>query len=134
MGKIIVTDEIKREVIEYFRYEDDEELVQHYLNEVADDLFAFYYYCKEQEMHPADADRYAILNTMLGYDIGIENFKKLDCYTYEHGHDILDFVVKDKDFIECAVKELHLDINFDKWKEEDYEYYEYHYYDDVRGY
>lgn len=126
MEKIIVTDEIKREVINYFGYGCDDELEQHYLNEVADDLFVFYYYCKEQELHPADADRYAILNTMLGYDIGVENFKKLDYYTYDHGHDILDFVAKDKDFIECAVKELNIDIDFSKWKEEDFECYEYY--------
>ena len=37
MEKIIVTDEIKREVINYFGYGGDDELAQHYLNEVADD-------------------------------------------------------------------------------------------------
>lgn len=36
--------------------------------------YSFYYNLMQQNMHPADADRYANLNTILGYDVGKDIF------------------------------------------------------------
>lgn len=66
---IVVTDEVKMEVIKYFGYENYEAEKNFYMNEAKDDLFKFYYNCMENGIEVCDADRYANLNTVLGYDV-----------------------------------------------------------------
>lgn len=44
----------------------------------------------QQNMHPADADRYANLNTILGYDVGKDIFTAIDSYVWEHDYDLLE--------------------------------------------
>lgn len=61
-----------------------------------DDAVNFYYYaCHDNNMHLADADRYAMLCTLFGYDIGVEHAKAIDNWCYENGMDILDFDYQD---------------------------------------
>lgn len=47
--------------------------------------YSFYYNLMQQNMHPADADRYANLNTILGYDVG------KDILTVMYGNTIMIF-------------------------------------------
>ncbi len=52
--------------------------------------YSFYYNLMQQNMHPADADRYANLNTILGYDVGKDIFTAIDGYVWEHDYDLLE--------------------------------------------
>ena len=63
---IKITDEIREEVNIYLQCEN---------GNYTDELYSFYYRCKQANMDYADADRYAILNTLFNYDIGMENAK-----------------------------------------------------------
>lgn len=50
--------------------------------------YSFYYNLMQQNMHPADADRYANLNTILGYDVGKDILRLL---TVMYGNTIMIF-------------------------------------------
>ena len=129
MEDIKVTDKIKMEVIKYFSYENYEEQKNFYLNEAPDDLFKFYYYCMNNSLDVCDADRYANLNTVLGYDVGMENFLKIDSYLWtKKDYDLMELFGNEdgKDVIEEAVNVLGIDIDFSKWN--DGEIKEYIYY------
>lgn len=82
-----------------------------------------------------DIDRMAHLNTLFGYDIGVDNWSKLDSElwsnekywdNYDCGIEIMEFTYKDKDFIIQVCHDLNLNLSFDKWKTEDFKYYEYY--------
>lgn len=123
---IKITDDIRREVINYLDidiYNDDE------YNEYPDDFYSFYYRCMKANMHYADADRYAILNTLFNYDIGMENAMAIDTWMYENDEgDIYDIMAtneEDKLMLKKAVMELGLNLDFSGWTKEDYTAYEY---------
>ncbi len=129
MKNIAVTNEIKMEVIKYFGYENYENEKSYYMNEAPDDLFVFYYNCMEKDIDVCDADRYANLNTVLGYDVGFDNFIEIDLYLWgEKDFDLMDLIGNEdgKQVIEEAVKVLNLDIDFSKWKNEDIKSYVYY--------
>lgn len=131
MKNIQVTEEIKMEVIKYFGYMNDSELKSAYLNDVKDDLFQFYYYCMQSDIDVCDADRYANLNTMVGYDVGLENFRAIDNYLWcEKDYDLLELSANDscKQIIKNVIEVLNLDIDLSKWRMEEpksYIYYTY---------
>ena len=112
---INITDEIRDEVSDYL------EIDYH----IADDECAFYYRCMMADMHYADADRYAILNTLFDYDIGMENAQKIDEWMYNHDEDIYDLKPEDKSLVVLASAELRLNLDFSGWITEDYKTYKF---------
>lgn len=84
-----------------------------------------------------DIDRMAHLNTLFGYDIGADNAMKIDWWLwdtdvndikdeYPMGYDTLELEYKNKEFVQHCVEKLGLDLSFDKWRTEDFKYYEYY--------
>lgn len=114
---INITDEIRDEVSDYL------EIDYH----IADDECAFYYRCMMADMHFADADRYAILNTLFDYDIGMENARAIDGWMYAHDDEVYELGIDEgsKKKLALAVAELGLNIDFSKWITEDYTTYKF---------
>lgn len=82
-----------------------------------------------------DIDEMAQLNTLFGYDIGIDNWSKITSELwcnkkywddYECGIEILELDYKDKELLQNVCKELGLDLSFDKWRTENIKWYEYY--------
>lgn len=82
-----------------------------------------------------DIDRMAHLNTLFGYDIGVDNWSKIDSElwgnekywdNYGCGVEILELTYTDKGFIQNVCKEIGLALSFDKWRTEDFKCYEYY--------
>ena len=82
-----------------------------------------------------DIDEMAQLNTLFGYDIGIDNWSKISSELwcnkkywddYECGIEIVELDYKDKELLQNVCKELSLDLSFDKWRTKEIEYYEYY--------
>lgn len=82
-----------------------------------------------------DIDRMAHLNTLFGYDIGVDNWSKFDSELwgnekywddYGCGVEIMELTYKDKDFIIRVCHDLNLNLSFDKWRTEDFKCYEYY--------
>lgn len=82
-----------------------------------------------------DIDRMAHLNTLFGYDIGVDNWSKIDSELWSNekywddcgcGVEIMELTYKDKDFIIQVCRDLNLNLSFDKWRTEDFKYYEYY--------
>lgn len=90
-------------------------------------LYVFYHKCMKRGMHYADADRYAILNTLIGYDIGAEAASIIDSWMYEHDEEIYELTSceKDKQLVMTAAAEHNLNIDFTNWLKEDYEEYKF---------
>lgn len=82
-----------------------------------------------------DIDRMAHLNTLFGYDIGVDNWSKIDSELWCNkkywddtgcGIEIMELGYTDKEFIQKVCNELGLDLSFDKWRTEDFKCYEYY--------
>jgi len=82
-----------------------------------------------------DIDRMAHLNTLFGYDIGVDNWSKLDYELWGNekywddcgcGVEIMELIYKDKPFLEKVAHDIDVDVSFDKWRTEDFKYYEYY--------
>jgi hypothetical protein len=119
---IKITDEIRKEVIIYIETDVED------FTEYPDELYSFYYRCMEADMHYADADRYAILNTLFNYDIGMDNARDIDSWMYEHDEEIYELKAtskEDKSKVALAVAELGLNLDFSGWIEEDYTEYKF---------
>ena len=92
--------------------------------------YAFYHRCLfDHKLCLIDADEYAILNTLIGYDIGVDSALAIAGYLWAHDIERLELTGNDKDKAEVqkAIDVLGLDIKLDKWrygKVECYEYYE----------
>ena len=110
---INITDEIRENVLNYLECDD---------GNYPDEFYAFYYRCMKEGMHCADADRYAILNTLFNYDIGMDNARAIDGWMYEHDQEIYELNADkvSKVTLAVAVAELGLDIDFSGWIKEDY--------------
>lgn len=79
-------------------------------------------------MHYADADRYAILNTLFNYDIGMDNARDIDSWMYHHDEEIYELKAtskEDKSKVALAVAELGLNLDFSGWIKEDYSEYKF---------
>jgi hypothetical protein len=120
---IKITDEIRKEVLDYLEldvYDDNSDL--------SDEFYSFYYRCMNANMHYADADRYAILNTLFNYDIGMENAMAIEEWLYEQEEEIYELNATseyDKKTIILAVAELGLNLDFSRWITKDYEEYKF---------
>ena len=116
---IKITDEIRENVLDYLDCEADVGY--------PDGLYSFYYRCMMAGMHMADADRYAILNTLLNYDIGMDNANEINSWMYEHDEEIyeLNNGEDSKALVKQAVVELGLNVDFKNWIAEDYRYYKF---------
>lgn len=120
---IKITDEIREEVLNYLEldvYDDNTDYL--------DEFYSFYYRCMNEGMHYADADRYAILNTLFNYDIGMDNAKAIDEWMYEHDGEIYELNATnadDKANVALAVAELGLNLDFSGWIKEDYAEYKF---------
>lgn len=84
-----------------------------------------------------DIDRMAHLNTLFGYDIGEENASAIDSWLwdttenditddYPMGFETLELKHTDKELVQHCVEKLGLDVSFDKWRTEDFKWYEYY--------
>lgn len=82
-----------------------------------------------------DIDRMAHLNTLFGYDIGVDNWSKFDSELwgnekywddYGCGVEIMELTYKDKPFLEKVAHDIDVDVSFDKWRTEDFKCYEYY--------
>lgn len=82
-----------------------------------------------------DIDRMAHLNTLFGYDIGVDNWSKFDSELWGNekywddcgcGIEIMELTYKDKPFLEKVTRDIDVDVNFDKWRTEDFKWYEYY--------
>ena len=79
-----------------------------------------------------DADRYANLNTILGYDVGIRKFRILDAWLWEHEIDLLEFNGSDEDkrMLQRTTKKTKTkDLDYSKWENKDKERYVYSYFE-----
>ena len=116
---VAITDKIREEVGRYLGTD---------YTGYSDETYAFYYRCANADMHYADADRYAILNTMFNYDIGMDNARAIDGWMYEHDAEIYELMatnIEHKALVALAVVELGLDIDFGSWIKEDYTEYKF---------
>ena len=115
---IKITDEIREDVLNYLEVED---------YDYPDELYSFYYRCMMAGMHYADADRYAILNTLFDYDIGMENARAIDHWMYEHDEEIYELTNSEesKMLVALAVAELGLKLDFGGWIKENYAEYKF---------
>ena len=120
---IKITNEIREQVLDYLEldiYDDN--------TDFSNEFYSFYYRCMKADMHYADADRYAILNTLFNYDIGMENARAIDIWMYEHDEEIYELKAtstEDKSKVALAVVELGLNIDFSGWIKEDYTEYKF---------
>ncbi len=114
-----ITNKIRKEVEDYLEGEGE------YFLKYPDEFYLFYYRCMKADMHCSDADRYAILNTMFGYDIGMDNAEKIDSWMYEHDEEIYELSYRDIELVKQAVTEIGLNLDFSKWIQEDYSKYKF---------
>lgn len=73
-----------------------------------------------------DADRYAALNTMLGYDVGFDRFIKIKEYLVHRGFDIMQITPHDLWKIKLANLLTKSKLDFSKWRKEPIENYEFY--------
>jgi hypothetical protein len=95
-----------------------------------DEGYAFYYHCMfTHNLSSFDADEYAMLNTLIGYDIGVDAAMKISSYLYERDISILDLSENEEDerVVQEAIDALQLNIALDKWSYTKIPYYEYHF-------
>lgn len=82
--------------------------------------FAFYYNQNRiNNLDLCDADRYAILNTIMGYDVGINAFREIDSYVWNHDNDLLEFTGDDYDkaMVQAISESANLNLDFSKWRD-----------------
>lgn len=117
---IEITNEIREDVLNYLELDicDDN-------TDYTDGFYSFYYRCMNAGMHYADADRYAILNTLFNYDIGMDNARAIDEWMYEHDQEIYELNADkvSKLTVALAVTELELNVDFSGWIKENYDEY-----------
>lgn len=95
--------------------------------EAPEKMIDFYLRCRDADMHIADADRYAILNTMFQYDIGMENANDLNNWLWEHGEETYELKPNEcKELLEHGCEQLNIKLDFDNFKTEDFETYSYY--------
>ena len=116
----MITREMKDDVNRYVQQDDDW---------TSDKGYAFYYRCLfEHKLGLLDADGYAHLNTLIGYDIGMNNALQIIEYLWEHDIETLELSINEesKQDVKDAVDALHLNVNLSKWRKDKFELYEYY--------
>lgn len=127
-----VTSEIRKMLNEDFGYEEDEIVLSDY-------GYAFYYnqlYVNNLDIF--DTDRYANLNTVIGYDIGYKAFSEIEDYLWkEECYDMMELngCKYDKKLIKKVSKKVGVELDFTKWKQIEHgKDYFYSYYEDGKEY
>ena len=123
-----LTREMKEDIIDYMELIDDEEIDELLNDDDDNEMLIFYNKCMENGLHLADADRYAILNTLIGIDIGVENAMNISNYLWENDLEVLELPYDDdnKKCVEEAIEALNINIDLSNWKNGEFTYYEYH--------
>lgn len=87
----------------------------------------FYYRCKKAGLDLINADEYAVLNTLLGYDVGLSASAQINYWLWEHDIETLELGCdnKSKKLIRQAAKERGIKLDFSKWLSKPYETYSY---------
>lgn len=84
--------------------------------------YAFYYnQLFIHDLDLCDVDRYANLNTILGYDVGFNKFRSVDSWLWEHGFDLMELSGTDeqKEILRRATSERKRktkELDFSKWR------------------
>lgn len=95
--------------------------------EAPKDMIDFYLRCRDADLHYADADRYAILNTLFQYDIGMENANDISAWLWEHDVEVYELDYDNcKDMLEHGCKQLHINLNFNDFRTEPIKEYSYY--------
>lgn len=102
--------------------------------------YAFYY--NQLFIHNldlCDVDRYANLNTILGYDVGLIKFRSLDGWLWEHGYDLMELNGSDEDrkMLQRATQERKRktkDLDYSKWRDLSNINYTYSYFENGKEY
>lgn len=116
-----ITREMKDFVNKALGYEGD------YLD---DEGYAFYYNRMfTHKLSSFDADECATLNTLIGYDIGVDAAMRISSYLYDRDISVLDLNEneEDKQVVQQAIDAYQLNIALDKWNYEKKRAYEYHF-------
>lgn len=94
-----------------------------------DDLAIDFYYMAMHDngMDWSDADGYALLNTLFGYNIGADHAKGIIKWLYEHDFEITEVESGERGMMEEACNELGYHLDFGYWMYEDPEYLRYFY-------
>mgnify|MGYP004591911201 CR=1 FL=1 len=100
--------------------------------------YAFYYntICINR-LDLCDADRYANLNTILGYDVGVQKFRSIDSWMSSHNFDLMNLSgsQKDRERLQQYIKETKTkELDFTKWKNMDGTFYFFSYYENGKRY
>ena len=122
---MIITSEMKDFVNQRLGYHGD------YLT---NEGYAFYYHCMHKhKLSSFDADEYATLNTLIGYDIGVDAAMRISSYMYERDISVLDLTEseEDKQEVQKAIDACQLNISLNKWSYNKIPYYEYHFGEEV---
>ena len=105
-----------------------------YNGELTNHGYAFYY--NQMFVHDlslCDADRYANLNTVLGYDVGLTKFRSLDGWLWEHRYDLMELNGSDEDkkMLQRATQERNTkELDYSKWRNLSNTNYTYSYFED----
>lgn len=106
------------------------QIMKHYGTEIMCEDSAgvnLYYRCMVKGMSLLDADEYAALNTLLGYDIGMKNAEIINDNLWKHGIEPLELDGNDisKKYVEKAAEEVRIAVDFSNWRTKPLVVYEY---------
>ena len=99
---------------------------------LSDHAYAFYYnQLSINKLNVRDADRYANLNTILGYDVGIDFFRKIDSWFWNNGFDLILVTGSplEKELMRIAAKSCRVNLDFSKWTDFTDQRYSYSYFE-----
>lgn len=100
---------------------------------LSDHGYAFYY--NQMFIHNldlCDADRYANLNTILGYDVGIRKFRSIDQWLWKHNYDLMELNGSDTDKVllqEATRTSKTKALDYSKWRNLSNCHYTYSFYE-----
>ena len=96
-------------------------------DDAPEEMIDFYLRCRDEGLHVADADRYAILNTLFQYDIGMENAENINSWLWKHGLETYEFTPDNcKGDLEYACEQLGIKLDFNNFRTDEFETYSYY--------
>lgn len=92
-----------------------------------DDLAIDFYYMAMHDngMDWSDADGYALLNTLFGYNIGADHARGIIRWLYEHDLEATELTFRDKKMMKAVCDALGYHLDFGYWIDEDRGYMTY---------
>lgn len=85
-----------------------------------------FYFALIDKLKLEDADRYAALNTMLGYDVGLDNFIKIKRFLERRYFDLMQITPRDLWKIKLASLLTKTELDFSNWHKDPIENYEFY--------